>query len=367
MLATFLGLLVTLSFASTDYCKPVRLDGPGQSMEKMPIQDQKDFAFCYAVTAAQMIDAYRFSHGDKNTQHLTSPVALAVNLSTFDEMDYARNSEVMFQLKGDQKATYQNYLNIVHGEKAGRLVRPVESATNYFDGGDLGSTFDFNRERYSRKIKSCDQAVFDKALKDSTDFKKLVNLWRGSSSESPFADSREQVCTAESQKQADFVKAIKVASIETNLPDFMTRFTAKACENNSLKIDIPAQTKITFAEDKDAYRKLHALFDLSQPQPVGLGYCANIYYQKPNYFGHCGGHASVIIGRRRGPSGKCEFLIRNSWSEKCVSDVFKGENCEKGQYWVDDSTILNNSESMTVLLDKKAEAEMNAKFGTKKK
>jgi hypothetical protein len=45
-----------------EYCSPIRLDQDKGSMSQVPVLDQGQFNDCGAVTGAQMIDAYRFSH-----------------------------------------------------------------------------------------------------------------------------------------------------------------------------------------------------------------------------------------------------------------------------------------------------------------
>jgi hypothetical protein len=67
--------------ARADECPSLRLDGPGGSMENVPVRDQGDERICYAMTAAEMADAYRFSHkppkGDTHFDHQTSGFQVA--------------------------------------------------------------------------------------------------------------------------------------------------------------------------------------------------------------------------------------------------------------------------------------------------
>lgn len=57
----------------------VRLDAPPYSMAHVSPIDQRPIPDCYANAAAEMIDAYRFSHGDKNPKFRTSALVLTAH------------------------------------------------------------------------------------------------------------------------------------------------------------------------------------------------------------------------------------------------------------------------------------------------
>src|SRR5262245_48903601 len=48
-------------------------------MKRIPVANQDGLKVCSAFAAAQTIDAYRFSHGEKNYEHLTSPLKIALD------------------------------------------------------------------------------------------------------------------------------------------------------------------------------------------------------------------------------------------------------------------------------------------------
>lgn len=79
MRLTLYLLLIAIpqSFAAED-CDPIRLDEPGGSMEHVPVLDQGELPLCSMAAAAQALDAWRFSHGDKNYQTKTSFTHLAL-------------------------------------------------------------------------------------------------------------------------------------------------------------------------------------------------------------------------------------------------------------------------------------------------
>lgn len=57
-----------------------RMDQSGGSMSRVPVMDQGDLGICYSYSATQMVDAYRFSHGD-NSEVLTSSIEAAIGAS----------------------------------------------------------------------------------------------------------------------------------------------------------------------------------------------------------------------------------------------------------------------------------------------
>src|SRR5262245_59927593 len=84
MLGLFLSLLAPLAFA--EVTQEFRLDKT-PAMEKIPVMNQADTNICASYATAQMIDAYRFSHGDKNFDHISSPVRTAAGGATLERRE----------------------------------------------------------------------------------------------------------------------------------------------------------------------------------------------------------------------------------------------------------------------------------------
>ncbi len=69
------------SFDSPSNCTSIRLDQGNGPFAKLPVYHQalgtdQDTNLCYAITAAQLIDAYRIQGGDQR-ENLTSPLSIA--------------------------------------------------------------------------------------------------------------------------------------------------------------------------------------------------------------------------------------------------------------------------------------------------
>ena len=72
-------LLSSQCLLAAQECAPFRLDDPGKSMEHMPILDQDAVGYCGSYSATQLADAWRFSHGDTNYSHITSPLLIGLS------------------------------------------------------------------------------------------------------------------------------------------------------------------------------------------------------------------------------------------------------------------------------------------------
>ncbi|MGE4133538.1 MAG: C1 family peptidase [Bdellovibrionales bacterium] len=77
---------------------------------------------------------------------------------------------------------------------------------------------------------------------------------------------------------------------------------------------------------------------LEQGRIAGISYAANFLQ---NVEGHSY-HASSIIGRKK-MSGKCFYLLRNSWGLNCslYAEPYKSQ-CRSGEIWVERDVLLQN-------------------------
>jgi hypothetical protein len=131
---------------------------------------------------------------------------------------------------------------------------------------------------------------------------------------------------------------------------------------------------------------IRALIDarllLPDAQPVEIAYCSAILLEaaypgadrssgaklpcppRPDGLGEGGPHASLVIGRRPGDAGRCQYLVRNSWGSGCAGgkihalpggpkgasvqpkgDIYAPQwQCEngKGDIWLDAETLANS-------------------------
>jgi hypothetical protein len=82
---------------------------------------------------------------------------------------------------------------------------------------------------------------------------------------------------------------------------------------------------------------------LEKGQPASVAYDADFIFKGAKHKRKTSNHSSTIIGRRTNDkTGMCEYLIKNSWGDKCPKKA-KMECIEgKGHYWVPRHVFKNN-------------------------
>jgi hypothetical protein len=111
----------------------------------------------------------------------------------------------------------------------------------------------------------------------------------------------------------------------------------------------------------EAASRLREMLNSRHDRPVMITYCAEALNSRRGDPGRvnrstgqgnadCGLHASLVIGQRRDPTtGKCQFLVRNSWGPQCgryAEGDWGGSNyCDPargGNIWVDARELAGN-------------------------
>lgn len=127
-------------------------------------------------------------------------------------------------------------------------------------------------------------------------------------------------------------------------PSFTQSLIAKSCEATAIPVPkMSCQTRDIARSEMIA--ELDHQLD-SYKRPVGISYCSRVltdknaagidYYNKPK--ANCAPHASVVIGKRADSSGKCQYLIRNSWG---ASYKYPWETSQ-GDVWISESAMMMN-------------------------
>lgn len=297
-------------------CGYVRMDDPGGSMENVHPRDQGPYGICYAETATQLADAWRFTHGDTDYGRQTAVMSAAIGLA---DMNAGKDP-----FNGGWSCNVVDFLRQDGGHDDFKvkecIVRADKNDPNAVDR--LGSIYDSYIKELSAKI-----AENGGNPVSSTTVQNLRNAF------------------AEVVRQDPGLGAGSLPS--KVLPDFFgykrERFIAAIgsydCFNKdpARPLDLPACVK-----DIDPHRAAsdyRAIVDqrlaLPAAQPVEISYCATLLQQGPSYPGvnrdpaaasRCapqangkpgGSHSSLIIGRRTAADGTCQYLVRNSWGASC--------------------------------------------------
>lgn len=126
----------------------------------------------------------------------------------------------------------------------------------------------------------------------------------------------------------------------SNQKDFLKNLADRLCQNRKIEVSYKHKIKTlsTYFLDSSEKMVLRINDQLEKNNIIALAYYATFFdsWEKAKSVDR---HMSVIVGRR--PSiirGQCEYLIRNSWGERCDTYKNKGlnptKNCEKGHIWI---------------------------------
>lgn len=331
----FFSIVSINAFASE--CKPIRLDAPGKSMSKIPVMDQDSKWICYAYTASQMVDAWRFSHGDTDYDHLTSPIAAAVFYASqrrdypAEDIDYGWQADAVSSIAKNGSCGYKSIYS-----KFGQ-----NGLREYF--GELKNHFnEFAILAYQKSVPASVKTKFAQQVQCSI------------------------------QKAGTGVPVPTIIEITNALSQpsylkYLEKLFKPVCDNNSKQVkDIPAAKKLWMQDipERERFTKIQGQmndqFNNPNPQPMSINYCENVLWDKKtvgidssgqfNWSACKSHHISVVVGQRPTNDGRCEFLVRNSYGQSCYA--YPDWKCENGQVWVDSKTLINNMHGLSWLEDK---------------
>jgi hypothetical protein len=336
-------------------CKEeVRLDlPPNGTMSKTPVQDQNTSNLCWSYAGAQLIDAWRSKY-DPPAPPWSSPVAFGMEFLNFHGIE---------------------------NEKA------IQSTYNFLETAP--------------KLKSCSYDVVNDSLigKKRTDLfnslKALHQLARSGQATEAQLDSQLKSCLVGigQNKLLNWAQVSHLAQ-ESEWQKFGDKILKEVCAKHSRDLSkLPAPQQV-FAYDKSKFAKgiqgMFAIRDkinsmISDPTslPVGIRFCPAVFHTtSPGTLDENGDlnesacrnqtgqqlqiHQAVIVGKRpvmfTNSAGQtfpiCQYLVRNSKGADC--DAYKAptifnpsDRCVNGQIWVDEKTLMTNTDEAFFLPDRK--------------
>ena len=325
-----------------DDCGEFRLDKPGpwgipdkskpaaewkDVMQEIPVLDQGQTGLCYAYTASQLVDAF---YGQKQK---TSAIAAAV---------FARADDWGFS----------------------RWLRK-NSIGNLVDGGWTCQTIDALKEKGACPMSLVDTDYLRRTIAAySNDIKEVVKFAKNNPEQYQCVKVNELIPDQLSEmiklgdKLEDYnnMQTLELM-IKNGCREQLTSLPEKLeCHDFVARVDYKTEVmpkmniSATDVAAKKYKAKINQLFSRPAPlQPLGLAFCSSILTGNKD----CGLHAAMIIGRRKKTStGKCQYLIRNSWGTDC-SNYKRGVKCENGNLWVDDNELEQNMTKINYLELKK--------------
>ncbi len=373
-----------LASSSLDNCTYGRMDDPGGSMAEVPVLDQGDVGLCYAYAAAQMMDAWRFTHIPKNiaadpkrkqeylSRH-TSALRAGVGYAANQNFRECENSSTRDSLPFEGGLVCETLENI----KASGSCS-AESVEAFVDDA-------IQRQLYPDAIfESIGESDF---LSDSSRRQKLSSVFP----RPPTWNLRVQLCNMNNEQvgdqeehcaksgniinskslMLDFVNVFDKTDLSLGLGEFKQKLDEGPCKSvekfgGPLESSSPPECKERYVTPKNkiAFKeKLEKYLRVKENQPLQINFCSailsteeehrqknepippnNIWISQSSMDKNCGYHAVLLIGQKR-VGNSCKFLIRNSWGLDC-GGAGDPSNCDHGDMWVDADTLLNNTGSI---------------------
>lgn len=265
---------------------------------------------CYAFSVATLIDQYRFSHGDKDFEHTTSPLLLAMR-------------------------TVENFNALGSTFSGGKVEHAISAA---------------------RQFGSCSAKIISDKLGPYSLDTLLKNLQIFYQRSFEMKDTK----TRAAQKIYQFLKNAGLKTEDLPSPDeieedlilgqdeFITKILLNFCSDNKMLDNLPA-LKLLFQPQVGPVQILDRMNNLlTAKTPFGINFCSNVVTDSSSQGGfhedqwYCKdhlNHSAVVVGRKR-RNGQCQFLIQDTG---CIGYAKKGFACQDHQYWLGASLLLTNT------------------------
>lgn len=347
-LALIFFLLIPFAHASgMEAPDEINLNDPGGSMEHVAVREQGHFEICYAEVAAQMADAWRFSHGDKEYAFQTSAMTLALQAG-----DPALTSHP------DDGLSTRGGGFIDHAMEA-LVNQGACPQSDAVDSIDPQLTLQIVR------------LLASEARGDDVNFQAIHSQLNhvGLGSLLPpdgFIHSILEDKTLDLPTQLDRILSSNCArsghSRKLELPKFShIGYVAPGVVGVNGRNHRPDNPTAIFQEMHDYIGYLQLRIKDKTSLPVGISHCSAFlmlgqeaagFDNKAMYQGgHCGKHATLVVGKRTNTtSGKLQFLLRNSWGANCgrnrnhTNHILsqRWECVDGGNLWVDADALERN-------------------------
>ncbi len=374
----------------------------------MPAYDQGRTGTCYAFAATQLVDYWRQTRGfmPEPRIHLASPIHMAMVYKTAmkktDKLDGGLIFEAVMALRNygvcpkeivnrDIKEFLSRELGgfKITGDQTGAQVEEDVVFTELTQGfiiqqtGAHGGDGNFNSldpklvsfPQYLSWTKSKSQRETIKKMDEKT-LKRIYEAFMKYFSQGNYVGFVNEVlksCSSRENRiaildQMPVPRNYKVSSFDQFKKTFPTK------KDSEYMISRKAQ-----------YRDMiRSLLNRKNAPAVGLAYCSSVL-SNPGTSGldakggigpKCGGHASILVGKRE-VNGKCQYLLKNSWNSpgicakhggclyRGVRDQITGKDYqEEVGAWVDEENILNNLWFISYIFpETQSEKEIEEKWG----
>lgn len=323
-------------------------------MSHIPVKNQGNIGICYAETAAQLIDAFRFSHGDTHFDALTSGLQAALSLGESQRRKMIDGGQVCVAFEHIQQYGSCDVRAVLDSKKISRkafidrvtkihfgyhdYLRKSGLSTEWHSSSNFMSEDSFDLSGYKQN------RILKEALRDLTNLLLKSGLPRHL-----IPSERDMEYYLNERNVMHLLQGVLSPSCKgfTSKPKYNTRGLPKCLEANVTSLGPERLMSLIYSQLQGPI-----------PQPVSVSYCGAVLKKGKGYRGivylprmkMCAGvrnggwHASLVIGKRRDPkTGNIQVRIRNSWGDSCFARnkpmYSKDWECDRGNIWVDADTF----------------------------
>lgn len=287
------------------------------------VRNQKEVAWCYAFTAADMLG---YTYGDRSEKISAADVAIAYNSTKLGKISRWLS------------------VNIVKRRDEENLLMPHQTG--------------FNKIALKTYMKegSCPESIFP------SEAWTRVDLLENSEKEVPLDVGMMEIAQLHKKKNqvtlenlpfyyrfknvdaAVFVKLLK----SKNMTTFYNSLRKTACRDDRTPFDYSLKAKMVLRNSK-IFRRISE--QLEEGNIVGLDYDSRVLANQDNRrFSLSELHTSTLVGRRWNETSKsCEYLIRNSYGESCGERYDPAYECDQGHIWMSEKLMYPNMTSIVYM------------------
>jgi hypothetical protein len=320
-------------------------------MERVPVASQADLPFCYAYSAAQMADAWRFSHQGPDGHHV-SPIVAALEAATRHRWPLAHLNRRELAETGGTVCPVLDFLR-------GHAACDERVLHDYAEARDVSRMSRALRQAYEVYHDYTDRFRHYRLSMDNIGGQGAPDGRLRAELRAVARDRITQVLNEAGYAEMTPARDELEGLLEKSNPlDFLKALVSRGCRDGArFQARIPDCHRM--GRDDDPARmieRIHRRLGGADPQPTAISYCSELLSRGREYFGreraqagapcvHDDGHVSLVVGRRRDPaSGRCQLLVRNTWGADC-DGYHRDWHCpaeNPGNVYVDEGALRAN-------------------------
>jgi hypothetical protein len=323
-------------------CAPMNLITEENSpFNKIPVYDQDGLSVCYAYAAAQLVDYQLVKNGSERSVHPLWAALKYAESAKQEKISSGITYNAIQQMIKDGNCRYDDIQSALGtwAEKA---------KVNEDDVMDLGERLAPKFKNLYETKKITDPTATLTAIEVETAITEAIN-------------DHKPWCSAGATWDALMpeLRALSLLSSRKVLTDLVL----PVCSKDLQKLDLPKLTYYRTDVDDEYASTLDKKLG-SIKGPVSVTYCSKVLYEPEfvgvvrktkttaeSYEGNCGGHESLIVGKKK-IGDQCHFLLRNSWGNGFSSSTKNWKclckNRETGEMVDDCSNDTHNNGQFTV-------------------